>query len=106
MTKQDERVICPEHGISDCSPLLNGCSRVIKLHQARERDTQVSSKVRYALDVTWVDALPGLPTLIGPFNTEAEAEEFARLNVTPHPSSATVRTLAWPYMEPARDPLG
>ena len=28
------RIVCPDHGIPDCSPLLNGCSRVIKMHQA------------------------------------------------------------------------
>lgn len=28
------RIICPVHGIPDCSPMLNGCSRVILLHEA------------------------------------------------------------------------
>lgn len=30
------RIVCPEHGISDCSPLLNGCSRVIEMHRAAD----------------------------------------------------------------------
>ena len=31
--------VCPIHGISDCSPLLNGCSLVIQMHNdARARE--------------------------------------------------------------------
>jgi len=27
------KIVCPDHGIPDCSPLLNGCSRVIEMHR-------------------------------------------------------------------------
>lgn len=32
----DERIVCPVHGMPDCSPLLNGCSRVNQLWAERE----------------------------------------------------------------------
>lgn len=49
-----------------------------------------------ALDVAWDDtALPGLPTLIGPFDSTAEAQEWATLNV-PN-GTARVRPLSAPY---------
>ena len=31
-----DRIVCPEHGIPDCSPLLNGCSKVIEAHRVAE----------------------------------------------------------------------
>lgn len=31
-----DRIVCPVHGIPDCSPLLNGCNRVNIAHCARE----------------------------------------------------------------------
>lgn len=31
-----DKIICPIHRIGDCSPLLNGCSRVIKAYAERE----------------------------------------------------------------------
>lgn len=29
-------LICPRHGQSDCSPLLNGCTLVVQAHQMRD----------------------------------------------------------------------
>ena len=28
LSLRDERIVCPVHGIPDCSPLLNGCDRL------------------------------------------------------------------------------
>ena len=38
-----ERIVCPEHGIPDCSPLLNGCSKVIEAHRAAEQPREDKS---------------------------------------------------------------
>lgn len=52
-------------------------------------------RVQYALDIKWAEG--ALPTLVGPFDSRAEADEWARLNV-PNGTSV-VRTLARPYMQ-------
>lgn len=31
------RIVCPVHSMPDCSPMLNGCSRVIELHAEAEK---------------------------------------------------------------------
>lgn len=97
-----ERIVCLVHNISDCSPLLNGCSRVIDLHAEKARDARDSTSTgldpeSFVLVVTWVDAQPGSPSLIGPFDKQDHAEEYARLNVSP-PSSAQVQPLVFPYL--------
>jgi hypothetical protein len=48
----------------------------------------------YLLDITWEK--PGLPPLVGPFSTRAEANQWAALNI-PN-GSFEVRPLAWPYL--------
>lgn len=47
----------------------------------------------FALDIEWEK--PGLPRLVGPFPTEAEAVEWGELNI---PNGTwSVSPLAWPY---------
>ncbi len=36
------RIICPDHGISDCSPLLNGCGVPIRLHARKVEDARIA----------------------------------------------------------------
>ena len=33
---------CPDHGMSDCSPLLNGCSLPHRLHTIADRDARIA----------------------------------------------------------------
>jgi hypothetical protein len=49
----------------------------------------------YALEIQW--QVPGLPSLIGPFFSRAEAEGWAALNVAN--GSWEVRPLAGPYRD-------
>jgi hypothetical protein len=56
----------------------------------------MSNRQEYALKVRWDEtATPGLPTLIGPFATQAEALDFIRTSV---PNGvAEILALAYPY---------
>jgi hypothetical protein len=36
------RITCPDHGIPDCSPLLNGCSAPIRLNARRAEDARIA----------------------------------------------------------------
>lgn len=51
----------------------------------------------YALQIEW--DVPGLPRLIGPFETRTEAEDWAALNI-PN-GSWNVAPLAYPYLRSA-----
>ena len=54
----------------------------------------------FVLEVIWREvSLPDLPTLLGPFADEAEAEHYAAINVT-RGSVAIVRPLGQPYSTP------
>ncbi|MDD4865628.1 MAG: hypothetical protein PHQ28_00365 [Mycobacterium sp.] len=51
----------------------------------------------YALDIEWSsENLPNLPTLVGPFASRNEAEQWAKLNAGR--STCNIRTLSWPYL--------
>lgn len=49
------------------------------------------------LEVVWPERSQHLPALIGPFEDEAEAQEWGRLNVQAD-GVWLVRSLAYPYM--------
>jgi hypothetical protein len=53
----------------------------------------------YALDIDWGRA--DLPTLVGPFGTRLEAEEWAKLNIRAG-GTWDVRVLAYPYYQRER----
>ncbi len=51
----------------------------------------------YILDITWSsDDMPGLPQLVGPFDTSDEAGQWAELNASR--AAYTVRPLGYPYL--------
>lgn len=52
-------------------------------------------EVRYALDIKWAEG--ALPTLVGPFRSRSEADQWARVNA-PNGSSV-VRVIADPYQQ-------
>ena len=37
-----QRIVCPIHRMTDCAPLLNGCSLVIRLHAQAEVDARIA----------------------------------------------------------------
>lgn len=54
--------------------------------------------MKHALDIVWARAEErSLPDLIGPFDSEGEAREWARLN-TGAEDQVTVRELSYPYL--------
>lgn len=69
----EQRIVCPLHGIPDCSPMLNGCNLVIKAH--READSNGSMTAE--LDPT------------------TEVEELARIRAVYARGTATEHDRTW-----------